>query len=208
MLQQGAPCSAVPEIAFTISSPDGIDCNSTGPLYNDDWQYHILSEIEKSIVSNQAFLFAFRRNNVVKIFTRITVCHTHSANNSIQCSTNPLGIYLWSDTFQRSMETLSANFALMDLGILSILTRAIVSSSGTLTLQRSEPFFRVRTPYATEITLNATVLCPLQDGFGVERYMQILQRAWENFIPWVSSCVPASFQRLTVWKCIGLNILT
>jgi len=51
---------------------------------------------------------------------------------------------------------------------------------------------QIAAPYTTVISLNATVLCPLQEGFGVERYMQILQLAWEDFIPWVSGCVPAS----------------
>ena len=192
MLQQGTPCSAVPELLFTISSPNGIDCTSTEPRYSDDWQYHIFHEIEKSIESNQGFLYAFRKNSVVKIFVHITVCYNHSTNSSSQCSTKPLGIYLWGETFQKLMETLSSNFALMDLGVLSILTRAIVSSSATLTLIRSESFFQVRTPYTTVISLNATVLCPLQEGFGVERYMQTLQLAWEDFIPWVSGCIPAS----------------
>ena len=207
MLQQGTLCSAVPELVFTISSPNGIECSSTEPRYRDDWQYHIFRKIEKSIESNQGFLYAFRKNDLVKMFVHITVCYNYSANSSSQCSTKPLGIYLWSETFQRLMETLSLNFAMMDFGVLSILTRLIVSSSATITLRRSEPLFQDRNPYNIEISLNATVLCPLEEGFGVERYMEILQLAWEDFIPWVSGCIPASVPGTTVLqnKCRALK---
>ena len=188
VLQKGEPCSAVPEIVFTISSPNGIDCNSTEPRYRDDWKYHIFHEIEKSMDSNQAFLYTFRKNNAMKIFVHTTVCYRHSTNSSSQCSIGSFGLYLWTTSFQRLMETLSQHFEYEDLGLLSILIRAIVDNAGTITLRRPEPILDNNIIKTTEISLNATVLCPLNDGFGLESYMEILQQAWEDFIPWVSSC--------------------